>query len=116
MRYIGTRGRGNRFVGAGMAVASLLITATFVWANRSDSERDEADARKHKVIMPTIVPTSQSPCAQAAVIYAVAIVELENAQAAADAAYEAWYECEFGEPPTGEGGKTLEHTVSILER
>ncbi|MEM1070813.1 MAG: hypothetical protein AAGI63_18050 [Planctomycetota bacterium] len=39
---------------------------------------------------------AKEDCDNLAAAYAIALVNLQNAQAIADAAYRAWYECEYG--------------------
>ena len=53
---------------------------------------------------------SAGPCAALASEYAASVVFLEQAQDAADNAYAAWHQCEYGEQPSGEGAC---HTIII---
>ena len=74
-----------------IACASWFVPA---WA----SSRPEKMDLKHKVSLPSIPPEvmNNPNCTAEAAAYAAALVDLENAETAANEALNAWYECEFG--------------------
>lgn len=107
-------------IGSGFVLVTLVASAAF--GGRGDRPTKETTGSVHRISLPEF-DASMMGCGAEAVVYAGALVDLEDAQAAADAAYEAWYTCVNGTPPPpptpGGGGaheKMMENTVSIVER
>jgi len=70
---------------------ALVTTVASALDRRSSSNTHVA---KHiTVTTPSLDPTIASGCVAEAAAYAEALVDLEDAQAAADAAYDAYYNC-----------------------
>lgn len=113
-------------MGIGLGLVAMVIATGATFVKGSPEKSFETRGGIHKCTFPIIELTGQSDCTAEAASYATAVVNLQAAQAAADAAYSGWYNCYYGgDPgiPGDPGDPEPEHTseiappsYSVLER
>lgn len=112
----------SMFGGRATSVLGICLTLSIVTAMGFASAEPIGDSLRqsdslHQCLLPAFDATASQACEAEAVAYAQALLNLEAAQDAADAAYAAWYRCENGvEPPAPEEPPLSPATVSILDR
>ncbi len=86
-----TGDRVRNFVIAAMGLALIASAASAI----DERQSQQKTGKQHTIVSPVIDPTIASGCVAEAAAYAEALAALEIAAAAADEAYDAWYECEL---------------------
>ncbi|MDG2224099.1 MAG: hypothetical protein P8L85_22145 [Rubripirellula sp.] len=83
-----------------MIIATVLIGLTSYRATQGEylaPAPGQADRLSHTFHCPKVLPDfSSTTCTNYAAQYAAALADLQKAHMAADVAYRAWYECEYG--------------------
>ena len=94
------------------AFAALLVAICVAAVSTLDAKtNDQPNAGRVTVSSPPM-PVSSSGCSEELGAYAAAMLALEDAQEAANAAYQAWYECENGGGSQTEPNPiTAEHSI-----